>query len=581
MSYQQKYIKYKNKYMYLKKIQKGGLDCNNEIAFKNILGTCWMITIQMIFSFGDVTSKSIECIMKSIQINDKIKYINAQIQKVKNDNNLKKVLPNNIFNIDKIDYLKNILDKFIDRYTSKVLNINSEKLVINPKKNTKRCELLLQNNFKNLFNEYNENTVGGNIIEEYLFANILSIFFLGYKINFISYYQNNFNKIEYNDKEDIGIIVEIYKHVCCFFICNNTQKYYNDNDNKIIDCNWKELLQQTNDTNNLYIKNKECLIILNKEQYKYYKNKFELSKVLCLTLVTKNLKNNKLINQINNIINKKNLDNIYDKSLLTILGNYYEKGVLVDQNYKNTLKYYKLAADQGDDYAQYYLGMIYQNGEIVEQNYQKALDYYSQSACRGNALAQYNLGWMYYNAKGTEQNFQEAIKYFKSSAEQGYDKALHNLAGMYYDGEGVTQDYKEAAKYYTFAADQGYVNSQYILAEMYYFGEDIPQDYKEAAKYFSIAADQGFDKAQYNLAVMYYSGEGIEQDFQQAKKYYDLASKQGFTKAYNNLGIMYYKGEGVKQNYKQALKYFKIAADLGDSSAQNNLAEMYKKGEGV
>ena len=74
---------------------------------------------------------------------------------------------------------------------------------------------------------------------------------MGYKINFISYYPNDFNKIEYNDQEDIGILIDLYNHVCCFFICNNTQKYYNDNDNIILNCDWKELLKKTNDTNNL------------------------------------------------------------------------------------------------------------------------------------------------------------------------------------------------------------------------------------------------------------------------------------------------------------------------------------------
>ena len=40
--------------------QKGGMNCVNERVFKNILGTCWMIAIQMMMCFGDATKDQIE-----------------------------------------------------------------------------------------------------------------------------------------------------------------------------------------------------------------------------------------------------------------------------------------------------------------------------------------------------------------------------------------------------------------------------------------------------------------------------------------------------------------------------------------
>ena len=40
--------------------QKGGMDCVNDRVFKNILGTCWMISIQMMMCFGDATKDQIE-----------------------------------------------------------------------------------------------------------------------------------------------------------------------------------------------------------------------------------------------------------------------------------------------------------------------------------------------------------------------------------------------------------------------------------------------------------------------------------------------------------------------------------------
>lgn len=116
MSYQEKYIKYKNKYINLKNIQYGGINCINERAFKSLLGTCWMISIQMIFSFGDVTKNELEVTMNNIKpITKLINYIeelapyktifiDKQINKILNNCNLKNVLPINIFNTEKIEF---------------------------------------------------------------------------------------------------------------------------------------------------------------------------------------------------------------------------------------------------------------------------------------------------------------------------------------------------------------------------------------------------------------------------------------------------------------------------------------------
>jgi hypothetical protein len=481
MLYQEKYIKYKNKYINLKNLQKGGLDCDNERVFNNIHGTCWMISIQMIFSFGDVTSNSIECIMKSLKMSDKEKYINTQIQIVENDCNLKKVLPNNIFNIDKINYLKIIIDKFIDRYNSKVFNINKKEIILDDTKNPKRCELLILNNFKELFNEYilDKDTSGGDMDEQYLFTNILSIFFLNYKVSFINYYPNNFNNIEYDDQNDIGILISTIDHVCCFFICNNIEKYCNDNDNKIYTCNWKKLLKKTSDINNLYIKENDCIIILNKEQYKCYENKSEISKVLCLTIISKNIKINNLDNQINNIINKRNLDTITDSKLLNILGEIYEFGCLgIKKNYKKAIEYYKISADKGNSHSQYSLAMIYYYSKGEEQNHTNAFKYFSLTAEQGNNSALYQLGLMYYNGHSVKPSFPTAIEYFTLAADQENIEAQDFLGNYYYK---MYMEYKDVKKYYKYvikyynnaikynklAVQHGNSNSKLLLQKLY------------------------------------------------------------------------------------------------------------------
>ncbi len=198
-----KYLIYKNKYLELKN-QIGGLSfC--EKAYKNILGTCWAVAIQTMFTFGQATSKDLKTVMESINLDPqelsldeikekKKKFINERISYVQSNrllNSFYRLLndyhPDFFYIGYKREYLKNILNKFIDRYYSKVLEINNtiKSEEIDDEKNPERCELVIAQNFKKVFdykllNYLNLNNIeeyGGNIITEYLFFNLLSVFF--------------------------------------------------------------------------------------------------------------------------------------------------------------------------------------------------------------------------------------------------------------------------------------------------------------------------------------------------------------------------------------------------------------------
>ena len=60
---------------------------------------------------------------------------------------------------------------------------------------------------------------------------------------------------------------------------------------------------------------------------------------------------------------------------------YHGKGVT--QDYEEALRWYRKAADQGDDVAQYALGGMYEKGQGVTQDYVHAYMWYSISATQG------------------------------------------------------------------------------------------------------------------------------------------------------------------------------------------------------
>ena len=59
------------------------------------------------------------------------------------------------------------------------------------------------------------------------------------------------------------------------------------------------------------------------------------------------------------------------------------------------MKWYRLAADQGDVGAQYNLGVMYDEGRGVPEDVKEALKWYRLAADQGVADVQYNLGRMY------------------------------------------------------------------------------------------------------------------------------------------------------------------------------------------
>ena len=87
-NYKDKYLKYKNKYLQLKKIQKGGIPfC--ERAYENMLGTCWAIVIKTIITFGIATSPNLKTIMESIKdlnFDTKNEFIERRIEEVRKNN---------------------------------------------------------------------------------------------------------------------------------------------------------------------------------------------------------------------------------------------------------------------------------------------------------------------------------------------------------------------------------------------------------------------------------------------------------------------------------------------------------------
>ncbi len=156
-------------------------------------------------------------------------------------------------------------------------------------------------------------------------------------------------------------------------------------------------------------------------------------------------------------------------------------------NFANAVNLFQPLAEKGNASAQYNLGKMYYLGQGVLQDYKEAMRWSRLAAEQGNTLAQHNLGVMYYLGQGVLQDHKEAMKWSRLAAEQGNASAQNNLGKMYYLGQGAPQDNKEAAKWFRLAAEQGYAKAQVELGVLYMLGHGVSQDNIQALMWVNVA----------------------------------------------------------------------------------------------
>ena len=146
------------------------------------------------------------------------------------------------------------------------------------------------------------------------------------------------------------------------------------------------------------------------------------------------------------------------ETTLSGYGKNFQEGLeAFDQkNYLKALHKWKPLAEQGHTNPQINLGLLYQYGYGVTQDFSESAKWYRLAANKGNSVAQSNLGSFYYNGTGVTQDYYESFKWRKLAAEQGEPFSQSALGAMYSMGRGVVRDYIQAHKWFTMAIKNGH-----------------------------------------------------------------------------------------------------------------------------
>ncbi|KAF9352972.1 hypothetical protein BGX26_009247 [Mortierella sp. AD094] len=86
------------------------------------------------------------------------------------------------------------------------------------------------------------------------------------------------------------------------------------------------------------------------------------------------------------------------------------------------------------------VGQMYENGHGVPQEYSKAVDWYQKAANQGHAIAQHNLGSMYKCGQGVAQDHFKAVEWYQKAASQGEVVAQKDLGEMYADVPAIRNE---------------------------------------------------------------------------------------------------------------------------------------------
>ncbi len=280
----------------------------------------------------------------------------------------------------------------------------------------------------------------------------------------------------------------------------------------------------------------------------------------------------------------------------------------IPQDKKEAIYWFQKAAEQGNDIAQTVLAVIlFEGDDGAPQDKKKAIYWFRKAAEQGNDMAQTVLAEILFEGDdGAPQDKKKAIYWLKQAAKQGNDKAQSTLAVILFEGDGAPQDKEKAIYWFRKAAEQGNDNSQTVLAVILFEGDGAPQDKKEAIYWFWQAAERGRNPmAQYELAKILFEGNGVplsgakplhwlrkilfkklsafpvRKTETEAVYWLKQAAEQGNDKAQADLAEILFEGDGAPQDKKEAVYWFRKAAEQGNDKAQADLAVILFVGAGV
>lgn len=310
----------------------------------------------------------------------------------------------------------------------------------------------------------------------------------------------------------------------------------------------------------------------------------------------------------------------------------------INGNDDETIRWFREAAEKGQRFAQCMLGRIYSGshiGDLSRVNFAEAIKFYTLAASQGDVDSQRDLGHLYFLGVGVEKSLQNALHWYTQAAKQGDLFAKLLLGNCYLLGEKHEINIsKKANKWiWDLQVDQGrgeylrlpsweilekIVQLKFHRPEIMFKDRDFQGILVEAERLFQIQqqsrrCSQGFPnnsgetheqssinvdqlenefyakftqfcashnfaspKELYRTMTDYLDGE-IQNEEAAEKAFHHLLklAQQGDVSAQYYFGKWCFIAKGEDENYEKAIHWTKLAAEQGDVKAQTELSMLY------
>lgn len=259
------------------------------------------------------------------------------------------------------------------------------------------------------------------------------------------------------------------------------------------------------------------------------------------------------------------------------LGLCYENGEGVDKDIETAEYWYKKAANNGYEYAQYNLGKLYYYGNFGQNKKDEGIKWFFKAAKNHHPYTNLLLGKFYLKGEYFDQNYSKAIKYFKDGAFLGNSEAMHYLGYCHAKGIGTPQDSIKALIWFDRAIDNNFQFSNYWKGYMYEHGLAVSPNIDKAVEYYYEGAQKNDSDCQYSMALCYANGKGVSVDQDKAKYYLEASANQNNKFAQRLIGQYLLNGIIYDENIPQSIVWLTKAAENNDGISCNLLCSIYNK----
>lgn len=268
----------------------------------------------------------------------------------------------------------------------------------------------------------------------------------------------------------------------------------------------------------------------------------------------------------------------------SMIAEMYDSKVYGKENVKESFKWYRKAALQGDAEGMYYTGMMYLTGRYVGKDTKNGLKWINKVAETTEKDADVWIGSIYQYPEFGVFDTKKAIEYYNKAIKKGNPKGYGYLGEMYLFGEGAKKDVTKAKEYFLKGAKLGDIISMTNLYNEYKSGTFGKVDNEEAYKWCKKGVELKQPWALIEYGKLYATGEKVPLNKELARKYFIEASKIDDYYIINSLiycAITYDDYATNKESALAALGYYKKAANLGHPMSMIYVGIFYKNGFGV